>query len=196
MIRAFRRSAPRIHPSAFVHDCAEIIGRVTVGQQASIWPFVVLRGDVDRIVVGDRSNIQDLSVVHSRERHPTLIGRGVTVGHRAVLHGARIGDGCLIGMGSVVMEAFVGPRCLVAAGSLLLAGMKIPAGRLVRGSPARVIRPLTPKELNSLKASEISYVKLMETYRDASKGAIDRNQPEQSRFAFHVSRRKMGKRKR
>jgi len=165
MIRALGKEVPRIDPSAFVHSTAELIGRVEIARDASIWPYCVLRGDVNRIVVGTRSNIQDLSVIHGRETHPTIIGKGVTVGHRVILHGARIGDGGLIGMGAVVMEASVGPRCLVAAGALVLAGMKIPAQSLVMGSPAKVVRRLRPDELRSLKRSEESYVRLAQRHR-------------------------------
>lgn len=169
MIRTFRGRFPKIHPTAFVHDSAEIIGRVEIKGRASLWPFAVLRGDVNRIVVGERTNIQDLCVVHCREKFPTVLGRGVTVGHRVVLHGARIGDGCLIGMGAIVMEAVVGPRSLVAAGSLVLAGMRIPPGSLVRGSPARVIRKLNASELRDLVQGERAYLRLAEAHRKTSR---------------------------
>ncbi len=165
MIRRFGRKAPRIHPSAFIHESAEIIGAARVGARASIWPGCVLRADVDRIEIGEASNIQDLSVIHCREGRPTVVGKGVTVGHRVVLHGCRVGDGCLIGMGAVVMEAEVGPRCLVGAGALVLAGMKIPPESLVIGSPAKVLRRLRPRELASLRASEKSYLLLAQRHR-------------------------------
>jgi len=170
VIRSFRGRAPRIHPGSFVHDSCEIVGRVEVKRGASIWPLCVLRGDVARIVIGERTNVQDLCVIHGREGgFPTILGRGVTVGHRAVLHGARVGDGCLIGMGAVVMEAVIGSRCLVGAGSLVLAGMRIPPGSLAMGSPARVVRRLNRRELDSLRASERRYLNLAKLHRGASR---------------------------
>lgn len=168
MIRALGKEAPKIDPAAFVHSTAELIGRVEIGAEASLWPYCVLRGDVNRIVIGARSNVQDLTVIHGREDHPTLVGKGVTVGHRVILHGARIGDGCLIGMGAIVMEAVIGPRCFIAAGTLVLAGMKIPAESLVMGAPAKIKRRLDSKELRSLIQSENSYVKLAQRHRRES----------------------------
>ena len=158
MIRTFGPHRPRIHRSAFVHDSAEVIGRVTLGAGASVWPLCVLRGDEEPIVIGPRSNIQDLSVIHTRNGHPTVLGRGVTVGHRVVLHGCRIGDGALIGMGAVVMEARIGKECLVGAGAVVPPGARVPPRRLVVGVPARVIRPLTAKELKAVLAGVREYL--------------------------------------
>lgn len=169
MIRSFGRAVPVIHPKAFVHDSAELIGAVTLRSRASVWPLAVLRADVDRIVVGEGSNVQDLAVIHCRERRPTLIGRGVTVGHGVILHGARVGDGCLIGMGATVMEAAVGARSLVAAGSLVLAGMKVPPGSLVMGSPARIVRRLKPAELRGLIDANKAYLVLIDRHRGGSR---------------------------
>lgn len=169
MIRSFEGVRPKIAHGAFVHDSAELVGAVAVADGASIWPFCVLRGDVDRISIGERSNIQDLTVIHCREGRPTVVGRDVTVGHRVVLHGARIGDLCLIGMGAVVMEATIGRECLVAAGALLLAGARIPARSLVMGSPAKVVRALKPAELAALRASASGYVKLGARHAKTSK---------------------------
>ena len=157
MIRSFDGVRPRLHPTAFVHDSAEVIGRVVLGAGASVWPGCVLRGDIDRIVVGAGSNIQDLTVIHTRDGAPTLVGKGVTVGHRATLHGCRVGDLTLVGMGAIVMEATIGARCLIGAGALITAGMKIPPNSLVLGAPAKVVRKLKPEELRMLAASERSY---------------------------------------
>jgi carbonic anhydrase/acetyltransferase-like protein (isoleucine patch superfamily) len=157
MIRSFDGSRPKIHSSAFVHDSAELIGRVALDEGASVWPGCVLRGDIDRIRIGAGSNVQDLTVIHTREGRPTLVGKGVTVGHRAILHGCRIGDRTLVGMGAVIMEATVGARCLIGAGALITAGMKIPAESLVLGAPAKVVRKLKPAELRMLADSERSY---------------------------------------
>lgn len=157
MKRSFDGHTPRIHPTAFVHDCAEVIGRVTLGAAASVWPGCALRGDIDRIVVGAGSNVQDLCVIHTRDGHPTVIGKDVTVGHRVILHGCRIGDRTLIGMGAVVMEATIGARCIIGAGALVPAGAKIPSGTLAFGSPAKVVRKLRPEELRMLASSAREY---------------------------------------
>ena len=152
MIRSFHGARPKLHPTAFVHDSAELIGRVTLAEGASVWPGCVLRGDIDTITIGAGSNVQDLTVIHTREGHPTVVGKGVTVGHRAILHGCRVGDLTLVGMGAIIMEAVIGPRCLIGAGALITAGMKIPAESLVLGAPAKVVRKLKPEELRMLKA--------------------------------------------
>lgn len=172
MIRTYRRHVPRVHPEAFVHDSAEVIGQVAVGKAASIWPLCSIRGDVDRIVIGERSNIQDLTVIHTRERRPTIVGREVTVGHNVILHGARIGDGALIGMGAIVMEAEVGRGALVGAGALVPAGMRIPPGVLVLGAPAKVVRPLTAAERRHIAAGMRSYLRKAEHHRRDSRSVF------------------------
>lgn len=169
MIRSFDGKKPRIDATAFVHDSAEIIGAVRLGPGASAWPYVVLRGDVNRIDIGAGSNIQDLTVVHCREEFPTVVGKGVTVGHNVTLHGARVGDGCLIGMGAVVMECVVGRQSLIAAGAMVPKGLRIPPRSLVMGMPAKVVRALRPEELRSLKQSELSYRRLAAKHRKTSR---------------------------
>jgi len=169
MIRSFSGRAPKIHPKAFVHDSAEVIGKVSLGEDASVFPGCVLRGDIDEIKVGARSNIQDLTVIHTRNGSPTIIGRGVTVGHRAVLHGCRLGDQVLVGMGAIIMEATVGARTLIGAGALIPAGAKIPSGVLVLGSPGKVVRKLRPEELRMLGESERMYVALSRRHKAASR---------------------------
>ncbi len=169
MIRSFSGRAPKIHPKAFVHDSAEVIGKVSLGEDSSVFPGCVLRGDIDEIKVGARSNIQDLTVIHTRNGKPTIIGRGVTVGHRAVLHGCRLGDQVLVGMGAIIMEATVGARTLIGAGALIPAGAKIPSGVLVLGSPGKVVRKLRPEELRMLGESERMYVALSRRHKAASR---------------------------
>ena len=169
MIRTFGSHKPRLHPSAFIHEAAELIGDVRIGAQASVWPGCVLRGDVDGIRIGERSNIQDLTVEHCREGSPAVVGRGVTVGHGVILHGARIGDGCLIGMGAIVMECSVGRQSLIAAGAMVPKGMKIPPRSLVMGLPAKVVRKLNAEELGVLKRSEDSYVALSARHAASSR---------------------------
>ncbi len=169
MIRTFRDHAPKIHPSAFVHDAAEVIGRVTLGKDVSLWPHAVLRGDVDRVLVGEGSNLQDNVVVHCREGLPAVIGKGVTVGHGAIVHGARVGDLCLVGMGAIVMEASLGRECIVGAGAMIPKGMTIPPRSLVLGMPAKVVRKLTAEELAMLRRSRDSYIGLAREHRRTSR---------------------------
>jgi carbonic anhydrase/acetyltransferase-like protein (isoleucine patch superfamily) len=169
MIRTFTGKTPRIHPKAFVHDSAEVIGNVSLGEDASVFPGCVLRGDIDEIKIGARSNIQDLTVIHTRNGKPTIVGRGVTVGHRAILHGCRLGDHVLVGMGAIIMEATVGSRTLIGAGAVILAGAKIPSGVLVLGSPGKVVRKLRPEELRMLGESERMYVALSRKHKAASR---------------------------
>lgn len=169
MIRTFQGRAPRIHKTSFIHDAAEVIGQVSLGSRASVWPFAVLRGDVDAIRVGDLTNIQDNAVVHCRKGRPAVIGKGVTVGHGAIVHGSRIGDYCLVGMGAIVMEAVIGRECLIAAGAMVPAGMKIPARSMVMGMPAKVRRRLTAAELRSLRQSADGYAALSDSHRRNSR---------------------------
>lgn len=169
MIRSFGARRPTLDKTVFIHDSAEVIGAVKLGPGVSVWPLAVLRGDVNGITVGAGTNIQDMSVVHCREDARTVIGRGVTVGHRVVVHGARIGDGCLLGMGAIVMESVLGPQCLVGAGAVVPAGLRIPARSLVLGCPAKVVRRLKPAELRHLKESAAGYVKLARRHRRGSR---------------------------
>ena len=174
MLRSFQGDRPKPHPTAFVHDSAELIGRVTLAEGSSVWPGCVLRGDIDRIVIGAGSNVQDLTVIHTREGHPTVVGKGVTVGHRVILHGCRIGDRTLVGMGAIIMEATVGPRCLIGAGALITAGQRIPAESLVLGAPAKVVRKLKPAELRMLAESERSYRALARAHAKTERALFGR----------------------
>jgi carbonic anhydrase/acetyltransferase-like protein (isoleucine patch superfamily) len=169
MIRSLGKRRPAVEKTAFVHDSAEVIGAVRLGAGSSVWPMAVLRGDVNGIIVGPRTNIQDMSVVHCRREAPTVIGGGVTVGHNVIIHGARIGDGCLLGMGAIIMESVIGAECLVAAGAMVPAGLRIPARSLVLGFPAKVVRPLRPAELRRLKSSAAGYVRLAAEHRRGSR---------------------------
>jgi carbonic anhydrase/acetyltransferase-like protein (isoleucine patch superfamily) len=166
MIRPFRDASPRLAPGVFVAEDAVVIGDVDLGRDSSVWFGCVVRGDVDRIVIGAETNVQDLTVVHvTGGRHPTTIGPRVTVGHRAILHGCTIRERCLIGMGAVVLDgAVVGPGSVVAAGALVPPGAVVPPGVLVKGAPARVARPLTPAEDADIDASALRYVELARAY--------------------------------
>jgi len=151
--------APQIADSAWVADSAEVMGDVWLGDEVSIWFGVVVRGDTDRITVGARTNIQDLSVLHADEGMPLTIGSGVTVGHKAMLHGCSIGDDSLIGIGAVVLNgATIGRGCLVGAGALVTEGKSFPDGSMIIGSPAKVVRQLTPEQQQGLRRSADHYV--------------------------------------
>jgi gamma-carbonic anhydrase len=152
MLRPYRRQRPDVHPTAFVDLSAQVIGDVSVGEASSIWMNVVVRGDVHRIRIGRRTNIQDGTVVHvMRGTHPTTIGDEVTIGHGALIHGCTIEPRCLIGMGAIVLNgAVIGADAIVAAGTLITEGFVVPSRSLVMGSPGKVRRALTDAEVASI----------------------------------------------
>jgi len=157
---------PGVPPSAFVADGAYLIGDVRLERDVSVWFTAVLRGDINSITVGERTNIQDGAVVHVTHELPAVLGADVTVGHRAIVHACTVGDGSLIGMGSVVLDgAVIGPRCLVAAGAVVLQGSTIPEGSLVAGVPGKVIRRLTAEEQQQLLESALHYVEYARAFR-------------------------------
>jgi carbonic anhydrase/acetyltransferase-like protein (isoleucine patch superfamily) len=166
MIRSFRGTHPQIHPSAFIADSAQVIGDVQVGEQASIWFGTIVRGDMFYIRIGDRTNVQDNCVLHTRTgEKPTVLEQEVTIGHSVTLHGCYIERCSLIGIGSIVLDDVrVGAQSLVAAGSLISPGTIIPPGSLVMGRPARVKRPLTAEELASLDRYWQNYVDYSRLY--------------------------------
>jgi carbonic anhydrase/acetyltransferase-like protein (isoleucine patch superfamily) len=150
---------PKIADSAWVADSAEVMGDVVLGDDVGIWFGVVVRGDTSAIRVGARTNIQDLSVLHSDVGMPLTIGSGVTVGHNAILHGCTVGDDSLIGIGAIVLNgAKIGKGCLVGAGALVTEGKEFPDGCMILGSPARVVMPLSPEQLQGLRTSAAHYV--------------------------------------
>jgi carbonic anhydrase/acetyltransferase-like protein (isoleucine patch superfamily) len=151
--------APQLHATAWVADSAQVIGRVALGAHASVWYGAVLRGDNELMQVGERSNIQDLSVLHTDHGVPLTLGADVTVGHQVMLHGCTVGDGSLIGIQSVVLNgARIGRHCIVGAGSLVTEGKEFPDGVLIMGSPAKVVRELTPEQIERLRWSAAHYV--------------------------------------
>lgn len=174
-IRAFEGRSPHIHPSCWIDASAVVIGDVTLGEQVSIWPGCVVRGDIHRIEIGARSNIQDGSMLHvSHDSRfmpggaPLLIHEGVTVGHQVVLHGCEIQDQCLIGIGARVLDrARLAPRTLLGAGSLVTPGQVLTGDALWLGVPARRVRALTDRELEYLEYVADNYVRLAERHRDA-----------------------------
>jgi carbonic anhydrase/acetyltransferase-like protein (isoleucine patch superfamily) len=160
VIRAFRSVHPRVHPTAFVDASAQVIGDVHLGAESSIWMNTVVRGDVNHVRIGARSNLQDLTLVHvMRDTHPTIIGDAVTVGHSVVVHGCTVEDRCLIGMGAILLNGCrIGTGSIVAAGALVPEGMVVPPGSLVMGTPARVTRTVTPGEAASIVDYSERYV--------------------------------------
>ena len=151
--------APEIDESAWVADSAEVMGRVKLGKDASVWFGTVIRGDTEDISIGEGSNIQDASVLHADMGKPLTVGCNVTVGHQVMLHGCTIGDGSLIGIGSVVLNgAKIGKGCLVGAGSLVTEGKEFPDGSMIIGSPAKAVRQLSPEQMEGLLQSARNYV--------------------------------------
>jgi carbonic anhydrase/acetyltransferase-like protein (isoleucine patch superfamily) len=169
MLRAFRSVFPSIDPTAYVDISAQIIGDVHLGAESSVWMNVVIRGDVNHIRIGARTNIQDLTLVHvMRETHPTVIGDEVTIGHSAVVHGCTIEARCLIGMGATLLNGCrIGSGSIVAAGALVPEGMVVPPGSMVMGIPAKVKRPLTDAEDASIKWYADNYVRYRLDYAGA-----------------------------
>jgi gamma-carbonic anhydrase len=167
MILAYDGQKPQIAEDAYVQSSAQVIGDVVIGSESSLWFYAVVRGDVERIRIGRRTNVQDHSTIHvTHERWPTILGDGVTVGHRVVLHGCSIGDHCLIGIAAVVLDGVeVGSETLVGAGSLVVPGTKIPPRSLVLGSPAKLVRELRPQEIRRLRDSAGLYVGYARRYR-------------------------------
>ena len=157
---------PTIDPTAFVHPLAAVIGDVVLGAGASVWPFAVLRGDTDRIVVGAESNVQDGAVVHVDRGVPAALGARVAVGHRAIVHGATVEDDCLVGMGAVLLNRVVlGRGSIVAAGAVVPEGTAVPPGSLVIGVPGRVRRLTTADERARIARTVASYLALQAAHR-------------------------------
>ena len=160
--------AELIQSSAYVAPNATVIGDVRIADQASVWFGCVLRGDNAPILIGCRTNVQDLTVIHTDEDLPCALGAGVTVGHRVVLHGATVGDGALIGIGAIVLNrAEVGREAMIGAGALVTEGQVIPARHLALGVPAKVVRELTDEEVERLRAAAAHYVDRAEAFRES-----------------------------
>lgn len=170
MIKSFQTLTPKIHETAFIAEDAVIIGDVEIGAEASVWYGSILRGDVNFIRIGARTNIQDGSIIHvSRDTHSTVLEEEITVGHRVTLHGCYVERGCLVGIGAIILDgARIGKHSLIAAGSLVTPGTQIPERSLVMGSPARVKRHLTDEEVADLEKFWRNYILLGEFYRTPS----------------------------
>ena len=163
---------PRIHPTAYIDDSAQVIGDVEIGESSSVWMTVVIRGDVHHIRIGRRSNVQDGTIVHvMKDTHATTIGDDVTIGHAAVVHGCTIEDRCLIGMGAILLNgARIGSGSIVAAGTLVVEGMQVPPRSLVMGSPGKVKRGLTDAEVDEIQMYADRYVAYRLDYMQAGPG--------------------------
>ncbi|MBP6715409.1 MAG: gamma carbonic anhydrase family protein [Acidobacteria bacterium] len=167
MLRKYKGRLPTVHPTAFVDDSAQVIGDVEIGAESSVWMTVVIRGDVNFIRIGDRSNIQDGTVVHvQHDTHPTRIGNDVTVGHGAIVHGCTIHDRVLVGMGAIILNgATIGEDSIIAAGTLLTEGTTIPPRSMVMGSPGKVKRALTDAEVAMIQEFADNYVRYRRDYQ-------------------------------
>ena len=167
MIMEYEGITPQIDDSVFIAPGAWVIGDVQIGEQSSLWFNVIVRGDVNYIRIGCRTNLQDGTVVHvTRKTHPTVIGNDVTIGHKVMLHGCTIHDGSLIGIGAIVLDgAVIGASSLVAAGSLISPRTHIPPRSLVMGSPGRVKRSLTEEECRNIHSAAGNYIHYQENYR-------------------------------
>jgi carbonic anhydrase/acetyltransferase-like protein (isoleucine patch superfamily) len=151
--------APEIDASAYVADSATLIGKVTLEANASVWSGVTIRGDNERITIGENSNVQEGTVMHTDMGYPMVIGKNVSIGHQAMLHGCTVGDGSLIGIQAVLLNgARIGKGCLVGAGALVTEGKEFPDGSLILGSPAKVVRTLTEDDLLRLQGNADGYV--------------------------------------
>jgi carbonic anhydrase/acetyltransferase-like protein (isoleucine patch superfamily) len=161
---------PQVADSAWVAENAQVIGDVRLAPGSSVWFGATLRGDTEPIVVGEGSNIQDGSVLHTDHNLPLTIGRRVTVGHQVMLHGCTIGDESLIGIGAIVLNgAKIGKNCLVGAGALITEGKEFPDGSMIIGSPAKAMRQLTPEQIEGLRRSAQHYMENAERYRQGLK---------------------------
>lgn len=162
--------APQLATGAWVAESAEVIGRVELHAQASVWPKVIVRGDNDLIQIGEGSNVQDTSILHTDPGYPLIIGKNVTVGHQVMLHGCQIGDGSLIGIGAVILNgAKIGKNCLVGAGSLVTEGKEFPDGSMILGTPAKVVKTLTPEQITGIADIAERYVQNAQRYQKTLK---------------------------
>lgn len=174
MVHKFKDISPTIGEKTWIAPSADVIGDVTIGENCSIWFGCVVRADVHYITIGDRTNIQDLSMIHvthykkedRSDGNPTIIGNDVTVGHRVMLHGCTIEDACLIGMSATILDgAVIGKESIVGAGALVTKNKVFPPRSLIMGSPAKLVRELSDEEVKELYASASRYVKFKEDYR-------------------------------
>jgi len=167
MIREFDGRKPEVHSSAFVSNNSLVIGRVNLGENVSVWPGCVLRGDVEDIIINRNSNIQDGALIHTNHGLPVIIGENVTVGHGAIIHGCRIGGNCLVGMGAIILDgAVIEDNCIIGAGALIPERAKVSEGSVMFGIPAKQARRITKEEMGEISRSAKEYVKLAAAHVD------------------------------
>ncbi len=160
-IRMFKGKKPIVDPSAFIDETALIIGDVTIHREVSLWPFTVIRGDIEPIEIGAETNVQDHTVVHTDPGYPTQIGERVTIGHRCVIHGCTVEDEVIIGMGAVLLTGSrVRRRCIIGAGAVVREGQEIPEGSIAVGVPAKIVRTVTEKDVERILDNAKSYLEL------------------------------------
>ena len=165
MIYKYKNFKPKIKKSAWIAPSADIIGKVKIGKDSSVWYGTILRGDVAKIKIGNRTNIQDLSMIHVHHGQPTILGDDVTIGHQVMLHGCKIGNGCLIGMSATILDgAVIGDNCIVGSKSLVTANKTFPPRSLIMGTPAKVIRELSDKEVEDILQNAQNYISYKNDY--------------------------------
>ncbi|MCB4792099.1 MAG: gamma carbonic anhydrase family protein [Elusimicrobia bacterium] len=166
MIKNYHTHKPKINPQTYISKHALVIGRVTLSKDVSVWPGCVLRGDVEEILVGERTNLQEGVLVHPNHSKPVIIGQGVTIGHGAIIHGCKIGDGCLIGMGAVILDgAAIGDECIIGAGSIVTEAMHVSSKNLVLGMPGKIVRQVKEEEIKRIRKNTEEYVQLARVYK-------------------------------
>jgi len=172
MLLPYKGKRPKLHETVYVEASARIIGDVIIGAYASVWFNAVVRGDVNYIRIGERTNVQDNSVLHvTKDVYPLIIGSDVTIGHNAVLHGCIVKDRCLIGMGSIILDdAEIGEDTIVGAGALVTEGTKVPPGSLILGAPARVVRKLSGEEVERILTAAKNYLEYTQNYIKERRG--------------------------
>ena len=172
-IHAFMGVSPVLETGAWIAPGAHVAGRVTLGEDVSVWYNAVLRGDINTIVIGARSNIQDNAVIHLADNYGVVLGEDVVVGHSAILHACTIGNNVLVGMGSIVMDGVeIGDDCIIAAGALVPPGKKIPAGSMVVGAPGKVTRETTQAERDSNRAMARKYIKIKNAFQGTGEYSV------------------------
>ncbi len=170
-VTSYLGKQPQVGPGVFVAEGAHVIGDVQIGEQSSVWFNSVLRGDINRVVVGHHTNIQDLSICHVADDYACVVGNYVTVGHRVILHGCTVHDEVLIGMGAVLMNGVVvGEQSIIGAGALLTEGLDVPPGSLVYGAPAKIISKLGEKERGQIKGWAEKYCRVAASYLTGKSG--------------------------
>jgi carbonic anhydrase/acetyltransferase-like protein (isoleucine patch superfamily) len=163
MIQPYQNHKPQIGKNVRIHETAVVMGRVTLSDDVSLWPNAVLRGDMDYIHIGNRTNVQDGCVVHTDTNFPAIIGNDCVVGHQACVHACKVGNRCLIGIGSIILTgAEIGDECIIGAGALVAENKKIPPRSLVLGMPGKIIRPVTDAEIQMILSSVKEYLRLRE----------------------------------